>query len=104
MWERKLGEIIRWMISAIQEVPWLSFEPKVSKLPSSRNTIVSRTFFTAESFSPCFKNTKNIELFLFIEQPLGFMEKENLSISQNQLAWAGFLTNIFYYQSNLKDS
>lgn len=32
------------------------------------------------------------------------MEKENLSISQNQLAWAGFLTNIFYYQSNLKDS
>ena len=75
MWERKLGEIIRWMISAIQEVPWLSFEPKVSKLPSSRNTIVSRTFFTAESFSPCFKNTKNIELFLFIEQPLGFYGK-----------------------------
>ena len=50
-WVRTLGEIIQWMISAIQEVPWLSFEPKVSKLPSARNNRVSSTFLTAESFS-----------------------------------------------------
>ena len=52
-WVRTLGEIIQWMISAIQEVPWLSFEPKVSKLPSSRNNPISSTFLTAESFSVC---------------------------------------------------
>ena len=32
------------------EVPWLSFEPKVSKLPSAWNNSVSGTFLTVESF------------------------------------------------------
>ena len=50
MWLRTSGEIIQWMISAIQEVPWLSFESKVSKLPSAWNSTVSSTFLTAESF------------------------------------------------------
>ena len=49
-WVRRLGEIIQWMISAILEVPWLSFGPKVPKLPSARNNLVSSTFLTAESF------------------------------------------------------
>ena len=49
-WVRRLGEIIQWMISAIQEGPWLSFGPKVPKLPSARNNLVSSTFLTAESF------------------------------------------------------
>ena len=56
-WVRTLGEIIQWMISAIQEVPWLSFEPKVSKLPSARNNPISSTFLTAESFSVCLNET-----------------------------------------------
>ena len=56
-WVRTLGEIIQWMISAIQEVPWLSFEPKVSKLPSARNNRVSSTFLTAESFSRWLNNS-----------------------------------------------
>ena len=50
-WVRKLGEIIQWMISAIQEVPWLIIEPKVSIIPSAWNIIVSGTFLTAESFN-----------------------------------------------------
>ena len=48
-WVRTLGEIIQWMISAIQEVPWLIIEPKVSIIPSAWNVIVSGTFLTAES-------------------------------------------------------
>ena len=67
MWERTSANFY--------EVPWLSFEPKVSKLPSSRNTIVSRTFFTAESFSTGFNDYKNMELFLFIEKSLDFLCK-----------------------------
>ena len=48
-WVPTLGEIIQWMISAIQEVPWLIIEPKVSIIPSAWNVIVSGTFLTAES-------------------------------------------------------
>ena len=82
MWERTSANF--------EEVPWLSFEPEVSKLPSASNNNVSSTFLTAESFSPCFKNTKNIELFLFIEQPLGFYGKRKFVDTKSQLAWAGF--------------
>ena len=48
-WVRTLGEIIQWMISAIQEVSWLIIEPKVSIFPSAWNVIVPGTFLTAES-------------------------------------------------------
>ena len=48
-WVRTLGEMIQGMISAIQEVPWLIIEPKVSIIPSAWNVIVSGTFLTAES-------------------------------------------------------
>ena len=81
MWERTSANF--------EEVPWLSFEPEVSKLPSASNNNVSSTFLTAESFSPCFKNTKNIELFLFIEQPLGFYGKRKFVDIQKpaRLSW-----------------
>ena len=67
MWERTSANFY--------EVPWLSFEPKVSKLPSAWNNIVSSIFLTAESFSSGFNDYKNMELFLYIEQPLGFYGK-----------------------------
>ena len=81
MWERTSANF--------EEVPWLSFEPEVSKLPSASNNNVSSTFLTAESFSPCFKNTKNIELFLFIEQPLGFYGKRKFVdiLKPARLSW-----------------
>jgi len=43
---------LRWVRTSANfyEVPWLSFEPKVSKLPSARNTSVSSTFLIVESF------------------------------------------------------
>ena len=56
-WVRTLGEIIQWMISAIQEVPWLIIEPKVSIIPSTWNKCVSGTFLTAESFSRWLDNS-----------------------------------------------
>ena len=42
----------RWVRTSANfyEVPWLSFGPKVPKLPSARNNLVSSTFLTAESF------------------------------------------------------
>lgn len=43
------GEMIRWMILAIQEIPWLSFEPHVSKVPRTANTIDSVTSITTDS-------------------------------------------------------
>lgn len=43
------GEMIRWMILAIQKVPCLSFEPHVSKVPSTRNTINSGISITTDS-------------------------------------------------------
>ena len=43
------GEMIRWVILAIQKVPWLSFEPHVSKIPSAGNTIDSATSITTDS-------------------------------------------------------
>jgi len=67
-WVRTLGEIIQWMISAIQEVPRLSFEPRVSKLPSAWNVIVSGTFLTAESFGIFLNRFKNWNSFLFFLQ------------------------------------
>ena len=45
-----------WTSANFYEVPWLSFEPKVSKLPSAWNNYVSGTFLTAESFSICCMN------------------------------------------------
>ena len=42
-------EMIRWMILAIQEIPWLSFEPHVSKVPRTENTIDSGTSITIDS-------------------------------------------------------
>ena len=39
-----------WTSANFYEVPWLSFEPKVSKLPSAWYKNVSGTFLTAESF------------------------------------------------------
>ena len=42
-------EMIRWMILAIQEIPCLSFEPHVSKIPSAGNTIDSGTSITIDS-------------------------------------------------------
>ena len=67
MWLRTLGEIIQWMISAIQEVPWLSFEPKVSKLPSAWNSTVSSTFLTAESFISVLTDQKNKNYYIFFD-------------------------------------
>ena len=48
-----LETFLRWVRTSanFEEVPWLSFEPKVSKLPSAWNTIISGTFLTAKSFS-----------------------------------------------------
>ena len=43
------GEMIRWMILAIQEIPWLSIEPYVSKVPCTENTIESGTSITIDS-------------------------------------------------------
>jgi len=50
-----LKTFLRWVRTSANfyEVPWLSFEPKVSKLPSSWNNCVSGTFLTAESFDIC---------------------------------------------------
>ena len=67
MWLRTLGEIIQWMISAVQEVPWLSFEPKVSKLPSAWNSTVSSTFLTAESFISVLTDQKNKNYYIFLD-------------------------------------
>ena len=67
MWLRTLGEIIQWMISAVQEVPWLSFEPKVSKLPSAWNSTVSSTFLTAESFISVLNDQKNKNYYIFLD-------------------------------------
>ena len=44
------GEMILWIILAIQEIPCLSFEPHVSKIPSTGNTIDSGIFITIEDF------------------------------------------------------
>ncbi len=43
---------LRWVRTSANfyEVPWLSFGPKVPKLPSARNNLVSSTFLTAKSF------------------------------------------------------
>ena len=48
-----LKTFLRWVRASanFEEVPWLSFDPKVSKLPSDRDTSVSITFLTAESFT-----------------------------------------------------
>ena len=43
------GEMILWIILAIQEIPCLSFEPHVSKIPSAGNTIDSGTSITIDS-------------------------------------------------------
>ena len=59
-----LETFLRWVRTSANfyEVPWLSFEPKVSKLPSARNNCVSSTFLTSESFS---KYLENLKLKLF---------------------------------------
>ena len=49
------------------EVPWLSFEPKVSKLPSAWNIIVSSTFLTAESFISVLTDQKNKNYYIFLD-------------------------------------
>ena len=53
-----LETFLRWVRTSanFHEVPWLSFEPKVSKLPSARNNRVSSTFLTSESFSKYLEN------------------------------------------------
>ena len=58
---------LRWVRTSANfyEVPWLSFEPKVSKLPSARNTIVSSTFLTAESFSRWLNNSNEYNFSIF---------------------------------------
>ena len=43
------GEMIRWVILAIKKVPCLSFEPHVSKVPRTANTIDSVTSITIDS-------------------------------------------------------
>ena len=43
------GEMIRWVILAIKKVPCLSFEPHVSKIPSTGNTINSGISITTDS-------------------------------------------------------
>lgn len=42
--------MIRWVILAIKKVPCLSFEPHVSKIPRTANTIDSGIFITIEDF------------------------------------------------------
>ena len=49
-----------------EEVPWLSFGPKVPKLPSARNNSVSSTFLTAESFSRSLSTPNELNFFIFI--------------------------------------
>ena len=55
-----LETFLRWVRTSANfyEVPWLSFEPKVSKLPSARNNRVSSTFLTSKSFSKYLENLK----------------------------------------------
>ena len=59
------GEMIRWVILAIQKVPWLSFEPHVSKIPSAGNTIDSGTYITIDSLvlSKFLSQKKQAQLF-----------------------------------------
>ena len=47
-----LETFLRWVRTSanFEEVPWLSFGPKVPKLPSAWNNCVSGTFLTAEIF------------------------------------------------------
>ena len=53
-----LETFLKWVRTSanFKEVPWLSFEPKVSKLPSAWNNYVSGTFLTAESFDRWLNN------------------------------------------------
>ena len=62
-----LGEIIQWMISAIQEVP---------KLPSARNNLVSSTFLTAENFSRYLNNSNEYNEFTFVKFITFFIKKQ----------------------------
>ena len=58
---------LRWVRTSanFEEVPWLSFEPEVSKLPSVRNNSVSSTFLTAESFSVCLNEPNELSVYHF---------------------------------------
>ena len=63
-----LETFFRWVRTSanFEEVPWLSFEPEVSKLPSARNNSVSSTFLTAESFSVCLNEPNELSVYHFI--------------------------------------
>ena len=88
-----LETFLKWVRTSANfyEVPWLSFEPKVSKLPSAWNNIVSSIFLTAESFSTGFNYYRNMELFLFIEKTLDFLCKMKVCLhpktSSNELVF-----------------
>ena len=65
-----LETFLRWVRTSANfyEVPWLSFEPKVSKLPNAWNNNVSSIFLTAESFGFTLTIQSNIRIFWKIIQ------------------------------------
>ena len=67
-----LKTFLRWVRTSANfvEVPWLSFGPKVPKLPSARNNKVSSTFLTAESFGIILIHVKTLNSFLFFTELL----------------------------------
>ena len=60
-----LETFLRWVRTSANffEVPWLSFEPKVSKLPGTWNNSVSSTFLTAESSNIRLSDAKITHIF-----------------------------------------
>ena len=73
----------RWVRTSANfyEVPWLSFGPKVPKLPSARNKIVSSTFLTAESFNICWMILK-VDLIFFSIRRTICLHSKRLSVAQ----------------------
>ena len=63
-----LETFLRWVRTSanFEEVPWLIFWPEVPKLPGVRNTNVSNTFLTAESFSVYFNVPNMLFHFMFM--------------------------------------
>ena len=82
-----LETFLRWVRTSanFKEVPWLSFEPKVSKLPSAWNNYVSGTFLTAESFSEYLNEPNSFYHFNFLGSLKLFYEKSPQSISTDAL-------------------
>ena len=71
-----LETFLRWVRTSanFEEVPWLSFGPKVPKLPSARNNSVSSTFLTAESFGIFLIHFKNLNSFDFLQNRLTYFK------------------------------